>query len=65
VRSGLGVGFVPEDFLLPETGAQNIRVLPLTPPLPKRALLLMQRKNEPLSLAAKAFCHVLRAGSGC
>ena len=42
-----------------------IRVLPLTPPLPKRALLLMQRKNEPLSLAAKAFCHVLRAGSGC
>ena len=45
--------------------AQNIRVLPLTPPLPKRALLLMQRKNEPLSLAAKAFCHVLRAGSGC
>ena len=65
VRSGLGVGFVPEDFLLPETGAQNIRVLPLTPPLPKRALLRMQRKNEPLSLAAKAFCHVLRAGSGC
>ena len=42
-----------------------IRVLPLTPPLPKRALLLMQRKNEPLSLAAKAFCHALRAGSGC
>ena len=64
VRSGLGVGFVPEEFLLPEAGEQNIRVLPLTPPLPKRALLLLQRKNEPLSLAAKAFCGVLRSASG-
>ena len=61
MRSGLGIGFVPEAFLLPEADRKNIRVLPLTPPLPKRALLLMQRKNEPLSLAAKAFCRVLRA----
>lgn len=60
VRSGLGVGFVPEQFLEPEAEHRGLRVLPLEPRLPKRALLLLRRKNEPLSIAAKAFCRVLQ-----
>ncbi len=52
VQADLGIGFVPEEFLREGDGV--CRIL-LEEPIPERQIVLIQRKDQPLSLAAKAL----------
>lgn len=52
VKSGLGIGFVPESFALEEILAGHILALSLEEPTPKRPLFLLKRKEARLSIAA-------------
>ena len=57
VRNGLGIGFVPEEFLSQETGLYRI---PLTVPVPTRQICLIQT-SQPQSIAAKKFLSLLES----
>lgn len=52
VQADLGIGFVPEEFLREGDGVCRIR---LAEPIPERQIVLIQRRDQPLSLAAKAL----------
>ena len=62
VRSGLGVGFVPEDFLDAGMGGEVCRVA-LAEPLPQRSVILLKRPDGVLSMAAKALEQQILAES--
>lgn len=49
VQADLGVGFVPEAFLREGDGTCRIR---LKEPMPKRSIVILKRKEQPLSVAA-------------
>ncbi len=50
VKHGLGIGFVPEDFLALESG---IRKIELKEELPKREIILVRKKEHSLPLPAE------------
>ncbi len=50
VEADLGIGFVPEEFLRGENGVFKID---LTETIPERNIVLIKRKEQPLSMAAK------------
>lgn len=50
VEADLGVGFVPEEFL---HGAENVRVIALRDTIPARDIVLIKRRDQPLSAAAR------------
>ena len=52
VQADLGIGFVPENFLREGDGICRIQ---LTEPIPERHIVLIKRKEQPLSMAAKAL----------
>ena len=51
VKSDLGIGFVPLDFLEKEN-MEGLVILDMEPPVPERNICLLKRKGESLSLAA-------------
>lgn len=53
VREGLGIGFVPEEFLLELPSPSPVQTIPLKEPVPKRSVLLLKRKGQALSAAAR------------
>lgn len=55
VKSDLGIGFVPEEFVRSESASGNIHILTIEPPIPKRSVCLLKRKGQSLSIAAKAL----------
>ena len=58
VKHGLGVGFVPEEFLC---GEENIKVISLKGPLPKRKIILARKKGHSLPLPARALYDMIDA----
>lgn len=52
VRSDLGLGFVPEDFI---KGVNDIFTVKTTEKIPMREICLIKRKGQLLSMAAKEF----------
>lgn len=50
VESDLGVGFVPENFLVDSTG---ISIIDLVEKIPNREICIVKRRDQPLSVAAK------------
>lgn len=50
VKAGLGIGFVPEEFVHPY---DNVKIIDLEEKIPERSICLVKRKEQPLSLAAK------------
>ena len=50
VEADLGIGFVPEEFLRDGDGICRIR---LKEEIPKRSIVIIKRKEQPLSVAAK------------
>lgn len=52
VRSRLGVGFVSQLSAEDATKDGQIRILPLTQPIPKRTIVLVKPTDTPLSIAA-------------
>ncbi len=56
VKHGLGIGFVPEQFL---EGENNIREISLTEPMDTRNILLLKRKKHSLQLPARKLVELL------
>lgn len=52
VREGLGIGFVPEEFLRDLPASALVQTIALRDPVPKRAVLLLKRRGQALSAAA-------------
>lgn len=53
VKSGLGIGFVPESFAQDDILSGNIFPVRLEPLVPKRAICLLKQEHQVLSIAAK------------
>ena len=60
-EAGLGVGIVPEAFIRP---SDNVRRIELQEPLPPRAVCIVKRKGQPLSVAARELERMLLAAGG-
>lgn len=56
VKHGLGIGFVPEQFLESE---EDIRAIPLTAPIPTREIIMVRRKGHTLPLPAKELVDMI------
>lgn len=59
VREGLGIGFVPEEFLQEVSSPASIQALSLKDPIPKRSILLLRRERQALSAAARKLNQML------
>jgi len=61
VRSNLGIGFVPREMLYGSPEFTGIYPITLEEPITPRSIYLFQRKNQPLSIAAKHLRQMLLA----
>lgn len=61
VRSDLGIGFVPQEFLEKED-LSNFTILNVTPPIPERNICLIKRKGVHSSLAASELERMIFCG---
>jgi len=61
VKYGLGIGFVPKQFL---EGEDDIRELCLDEKLPERDIILVKKKGHSLSLPAKELVNMIKEGYG-
>lgn len=61
VRSGLGIGFVPAQFLTQESDCAGITPLRLTEPLPEFSVCYARAIGHPLPAAARALERMLLA----
>ena len=59
VKHGLGIGFVPEQFLEEE---EDVRAISLTKPLPTREIVLVKKKGHALPLPAKELVDMINQG---
>lgn len=59
VREGLGIGFVPEEFLQERSSSAPVQVLSLEEPIPKRSVLLLNRERQALSAAARKLNQMI------
>lgn len=59
VREGLGIGFVPEEFLQEASSPPSVQALSLKEPIPKRSVLLLNRERQALSAAAKELSRMI------
>ena len=57
VKYGLGIGFVPEQFL---EGEEDVREIPLSEDLPARDIILVRKKGHSLSLPAKVLLEMIK-----
>lgn len=53
VKSDLGIGFVPTDFLEMDSQTDCLTVLDMEPPIPAREIVLLKREHVTLSVAAQ------------
>lgn len=60
-RIGLGVAGVVREFVQGDLTGGALVEIPLTQPLPERAVGIAYRREQPLSAAAQAFVQALRA----
>lgn len=56
VKAGLGVGFVPREFL---EGMTGVSIIETEKPLPEREIRIVKRREQSLSVAAKALERVI------
>ena len=59
VRSNLGIGFVPKEMLYGTPELTGIYPIELDEPITPRSICLFERKNQPLSIAAKHLRRML------
>lgn len=60
VKSDLGIGFVPTDFLEMDSQADHLVVLNMEPPIPPREIVLLKREHVTLSVAARELERMIR-----
>ena len=61
VKSDLGIGFVPMEFLKKEDMADLV-ILQMDPPIPPRNICILKRRDMPLSIAAAELEKVIMQG---
>lgn len=61
VKSDLGIGFVPEEFIRAEADHRNLYALELETPIPQRPLCLVKQSGYLPSLAAKKLEEMILA----
>lgn len=59
MRCNLGIGFVPREMLVAVPELTGVYPLTLDEPIAPRSIYLYQRKNQPLSIAAKHLRQML------
>ena len=59
IKSELGIGFVPTDFLEKED-LERLIILKMEPPIPPRSICMLKRHGAPLSVAAAALERMIR-----
>lgn len=59
MRSNLGIGFVPKEMLYGAPELTGIYPIELDEPITPRSIYLFERKNQPLSIAAKHLRRML------
>ena len=59
MRCNLGIGFVPREMLVAVPELTGVYPLTLDEPIAPRSIYLFQRKNQPLSIAAKHLRQML------
>lgn len=59
VREGLGIGFVPKEFLRELPSPPLIQTISLQDPVPRRSVLLLKRKGQALSAAARKLDQMI------
>lgn len=59
IKSDLGIGFVPTDFLKKEN-MENLIILNMKPPIPDRNICMLKRRDSSLSIAASELEHLIR-----
>jgi len=59
IKSDLGIGFVPTDFLKKEN-MENLIILNMEPPLSKRNICIVKRKDTSLSIAASELKQLIQ-----
>ena len=59
IKSDLGIGFIPLDFLEAEAESSRLVILNLDKPIPARAVCMLKRRHDTLSLAAKTLERML------
>lgn len=59
IKSELGIGFVPTDFLEKED-LERLIILKMEPPIPPRSVCMLKRHGAPLSVAAAALERMIR-----
>ena len=57
VEADLGIGFVPEEFIKENSGVCRID---LAEEIPERSIVLIKRKEQPLSVAAGKLEQMIR-----
>ena len=57
VEADLGIGFVPEGFL---KGKNNVLKINLQEKIPSRSVIMLKRKDQPLSVAAKKLEQMIK-----
>ena len=65
VRCNLGIGFVPREMLVAVPELTGVYPLTLDEPIAPRSIYLFQRKNQPLSIAAKHLRQMLLGNRSC
>ena len=60
VQHGLGVGFVPEEFLI-DGAADGVRAIELVDPIPERTICLVKKKGRSLNPPAKELERMIIA----
>lgn len=63
IKSDLGIGFVPTDFLEKENMEQLV-ILNMKPSIPKRNVCILKRKDTSLSIAASELEKLLQKEHG-
>ena len=63
IKSDLGIGSVPTDFLEKENMEQLV-ILNMRPPIPKRSICILKRKDTSLSIAASELEKLLQGDDG-
>ncbi|MBO5033530.1 MAG: LysR family transcriptional regulator [Lachnospiraceae bacterium] len=59
IKSDLGIGFVPTDFLENEN-MEHLMILNMETPIPERNICILKRKNTSLSIAASELENLIR-----
>ena len=65
MRCNLGIGFVPREMLVAVPELTGVYPLTLDEPIAPRSIYLFQRKNQPLSIAAKHLRQMLLGNRSC